>query len=251
MPGAWNSISVCMGLVVVVCAVGPAAAQRSWDDRARVNIGGGAQLGTNRLSESISLTKNVEATPLTADLQKSAVPFFDGGVDFRLVGNLGVGAAVSFLTGKADANVSAAIPHPFFFNKARTITGQAQQVLHSETAVHTDAVYLVVSPQVDLALYGGASFFRVKQDFVTDVLYGETYPFDTAAFVGARLTRLSNSAVGFNAGADVTWKLGPGWGVGGLLRFSRARVPFSTGGIDFGRADAGGVQAGGGLRLRF
>ena len=94
------------------------AAQRSWDDRARVNIGGGAQLGTNRLSESISLTKNVEATPLTADLQKSAVPFFDGGVDFRLVGNLGVGAAVSFLTGKADANVSAAIPHPFFFNKA-------------------------------------------------------------------------------------------------------------------------------------
>jgi hypothetical protein len=237
--------------LLMTLAAAPVFAQDGWDGRVRISVSAGSQLDTNRLSESISLTKNVESAPVTADLAKAAVPFFDGGLAVRLFGNVGAAVSVSYLTNTADADVTARIPHPFFFNRPRTVTGQAQGVRHAELATHVDAVYVIVSSRIDLTVFGGASFFRVDQDFVSDVLYGETYPYDTAAFVSAKLTRVQASKTGYNAGADVTWKLGDRWGVGGLLRYSRARIPFSFDGIDPGTSNVGGLQAGGGLRLMF
>ena len=61
----------------------------------------------------------------------------------------------------------------------------------------------------------------------------------------AEIDRESGSKTGFHGGAGLTWKLGPRWGVGGLLRYSRATVPFA------GRVAAGGLQAAGGLRVLF
>lgn len=239
-----------IALALLTCTAAPLMAQ-SWDGRARLSLSGGAQVGTNRLSQSTTLTKNVEGTPLTADLSKAAVPFFDAGLAVRLAGNFGAGVAVSYLVNTDAAEVKADIPHPFFFNRPRAITGLAEGVHHSELATHVDAVYVIASSPIDLALFGGASFFRVNQDFVSDVLYAESYPYDTASFVSARLTRANASKIGYNAGADVTWKLGERWGIGGLLRYSRARIPFATAGVDAGTSDVGGLQAGGGLRVMF
>lgn len=240
-----------LACAVLALSAQPAFAQGAWTGRARVSFSGGVQVDTTRLSESITLTKNVELAPISAEMPKAAAPFIDGGVAVRLAGNIGVGLSISYLTNKDDADVTADIPHPFFFNRQRSISGQATDVQHNELATHLDLVYLVVSPRIDLALSGGASFFSVEQDFVSDVVYADVYPYDTASFVRAELTREKESKTGYNVGADVTWKLTPRWGIGGLLRFSRARIPFTIGDLDLGTITAGGLQAGAGIRVIF
>ncbi len=237
--------------VMFLLAAGPAAAQTEWEGRVRVGLNGGGQLDTTRLNESITLTKNVEPAPLTASQPNKTMPLFDADVTFRLKGNLGAGVSMSVLSGKADAVVSAQIPHPFFFNQPRTVTGRASNVTHREVATHTDLVYVIVSEGIDLALSAGASFFRVDQDLVSDITYTETYPYDTATFSNAPTTRVTVTKVGYNLGADATWKLSPLWGVGGLVRFARARVPLSVNGLGAGTVNAGGLELGGGLRLMF
>jgi len=240
-------------LVVVSLLVGaaPVLAQSAWTDRVRVSVSAGPQTDTALLSESIELRKYVEPAPVTARTPSALVPFFDLGVAVRLAGNLGLGVAYSYVSDKGTADVAADIPHPFYFNRRRAIAGQATGVRHTENAAHVDAVYLVVLPRLDVALSGGASFIQVEQDFVADVTFTESFPYDTAAFLSARLTRASASNTGYNAGVDLTWKVSRAWGVGGLVRFSRARVPLAADGLDFGKVDAGGVQAGAGLRLIF
>lgn len=228
----------------------PAFAQR-WTDHAIVSVNVGAQVDTERLSERITLEKNVEPAPVTATLDDKTLPFFDVGATFRIAGSLGVNVALSYLSETDTADVSAEIPHPFFFNRLRPISGQAASVRHRELAFHANVAYVVASPSVNLVLAGGASFFDVEQDFVTDVEFNESFPFDTATFRSATLTRVSATETGYNVSADVTWKIGESWGVGGLVRFSRATVPFRAGGLDFGEIDVGGLQAGGGLRLIF
>jgi hypothetical protein len=239
-------------VVVALClGVSPALAQSAWTDRVRVSVSAGPQADTTLLSESVLIQKYVEPAPVIARASAAAVPFFDLGVAVRLAGNLGVGVAYSYANDKGAADVEAEIPHPFYFDRRRAIAGQAPGVRHTERAAHLDAVYLVVRPRLDVALSAGASFIRLEQDFVTDVTFTESFPYDTAAFLSATLTRASASSTGYNAGVDLTWKLSRIWGVGGLVRFSRARVPLAAAGLDFGKLDAGGLQAGAGLRITF
>jgi hypothetical protein len=230
--------------------IGTAFAQGR-SDTVFISVNAGLQQDTQRLSESVTLRYNVEDTPMTATMGSKGVPLVDFGGTIRILNNLGVNVALSSLSDMDNAAVSAQIPHPFYLNRLRPVSGDALNVTHKELVFHTDAAYVVPSSAINLILFGGASFFSIKQDFVTDVSIDESYPFDTATFASATLTRLTASATGFNAGADVTWKLGRQWGVGGIIRYSRASVPFKSGSLDFGSVDVGGLQAGGGLRLVF
>ena len=108
-----------------------------------------------------------------------------------------------------------------------------------------------VNEAFEIAVFGGPTFFDIKQDLVTDVLFTNTYPYDTATYTGTTTGRQSESTVGFNAGADVTFYFSSHVGVGVLARFSRATIdlPSQDGGTV--AVDTGGFQTGGGLRLRF
>ena len=99
-------------------------------------------------------------------------------------------------------------------------------------------------------MFGGPSFFSVKQDIVNDFEISETYPYDTATFTRAIAASQSESAVGVNVGGDVAYFFTPNVGVGGTAQSSGATVEMT---VPSGTADvkAGGLQVGGGLRLRF
>jgi hypothetical protein len=242
----WRVIlDICCVVVFLAAAVRPAIAQGRWTGRARVGFSGGIQSDTAGLSQSLTVTKNAESAPVTAELASAAVPLFEGGVVVRLAGNLGAGVAISSVARTDDAEIQARIPHPFFFNQQRQISGTAA-LEHKELATHLSAVYVFVAQRVDASLSAGLSWFRAEQDFVEDVTYTEAYPYDEATFASARLTHELQSKAGFHAGVDITWKLGRQLGVGGLVRFSRATVPFNTLSME-----VGGLQAGGGLRLMF
>jgi hypothetical protein len=221
----------------------PLSAQNPWTVRGSFNVG--VQSDTGALNQSFTRTKNVEPAPIAVELSAVSVPFFDGGAVVRITGNLGAGVSFSSLSRTADAEVTASIPHPFFFNQPRAISG-VTSVEHKEFATHLSGVYVIPSPRIDLALFGGLSFFKVEKDFVDDISYTETFPYDSATFSQGVLAREDLSERGWHVGADATFKLGRRWGAGGLVRYATASVPFRT-----GAEDVGGLQLGGGLRVIF
>ena len=240
--------ALCALLLGTPSASAQTGSPRPWT--AIVSAHGGLQLSTNRLAQASELDKYVEPAPFTAELPKAAVPFVDGGVTVRLWKNLGIGAAVSFLSNTADAEVNAEIPHPFYFDRPRTIAGEAS-VGHRELAFHPSAAWLIESRRLAVLVFGGPSLFRLDQSLVTDVSFDEEFPYDAATFTEADVVRVQVSKPGVHLGIDVTWKRSPRWNVGGLVRYSRARVPLAVEGVEAGTVTIGGLVAGGGVRVIF
>jgi hypothetical protein len=117
--------------------------------------------------------------------------------------------------------------------------------------VHVALMYALPVEAVDVKVMGGPTFFNLKQDFVTGVTISETYPFDTATFSNATTKQLSDRAVGFNAGVDISRLLSSNVGIGGLVRYSRGDVKFDDSDVGRQTVKAGGFEVAGGLRLRF
>lgn len=228
-----------------------AAAQDSgWDGRVRIGINGGSQTSDITIHQAFTLQKNVESTPITAAMTVKREQLFDAGLVVRVKGQFGVGLAVSYATRHVNADVTAQIPHPFFFSRPRTVAGTATGS-RTETTAHVDAVWMVPSRKVDVILSAGPSLFNVTQTLVTDVLYVDAYPYDAATFGSAPTTNARKAAVGYHVGADVTLKLSAHVGLGGLLRFSRASATLTAGTDTAVTTDLGGLQAGGGVRIGF
>ena len=239
-------------LVVAMLAI-PAIAHAQWTAGARVSINAGVQQPASTTFAGTTMkTVNLETAAIDTSYSVPHSQFFDGGVLVRVKGGFGVGASVSMFTKSAAASVSGTIPHPFFFNTPRTLSGTTSPLERSETGIHAQAAYVASFRRVDVAIAGGPTFFRVSQDLVADATYTDAYPYDAVTFTGATVSKVSATKVGFNVSGDVSVKLSTHVGVGGLIRFSRATVDFPLTGTASGvSADVGGVQAGGGIRFYF
>ena len=85
---------------------------------------------------------------------------------------------------------------------------------------------LPFSTKLDVMVFGGPSFFRLNQDTVSDVTFGENGgDFSKVVATPTRITR-AKSVTGFNAGVDATYIV---WsndsvrlGAGGFVRFTQA-----------------------------
>jgi hypothetical protein len=240
-----------VALSCLVLAVPAAAAAQSDAQRVYAGISGGVQVSDTGLAQSFSVQKNFEAAPIEVDIDSKQGVLVDGGVVVRLAGRFGVGFALSVATAETDAEVTASVPHPLFFRQPRSIAGTAG-VDRRDVAGHIQAAYILPGDRLQLIVAGGPSLFKVRQTLVTDVTYSESYPFDTATFSSAVTTdATSDLKVGFHAGVDVTWKFSRHVGIGGVARFSRAQVTLDVANNPSIEVDAGGFQAGGGLRFTF
>jgi hypothetical protein len=222
---------------------------KGWRDRAFISGNGGWQLSSTTFSDSRTLTDagqvDTEKRTLEADYETKSGPTFDIGGAVRLWGGLGAGVAVTRYSKSGDIGVSGTVPHPFFFNQPRAIDGTTPGK-REELAVHVDAVYVVpVNPRLQVAIFGGPSFFNVKQTLVSDYTFSQSYPYDSAAFTGATSAEESKSVTGFNVGADVGYYFTDVIGIGGVIRFSRATFDSSI-----GKLDVGGPEVAFGVRLR-
>ena len=224
----------------------------SWTDRGFVSVNGTYQASSNGFTGTTTFTQYVEAGSLTASYSTVHALVLDVGGWARVSRNLAVGVAVTWLSSAGDGTVTAAIPHPFLFNTPRTVTGTVGDVARRELAFHTDVSWVVpIGRRAQVAIFGGPSFFQVKQGLVTDVSASSSYPFDTATFVGAITTDVSRSQVGFNAGVDVTALFSKYVGVGAIVRYSRASLDLPVAAGQEVTIRAGGLQIGGGVRFRF
>jgi hypothetical protein len=121
-----------------------------------------------------------------------------------------------------------------------------------ELGVHIQARGVFpIGARMQAMLFGGPSFFQVKQGVVTGFTYSDSYPYDEATFRSAATDGASVSKTGFNAGADVAFFFTRQLGIGGTVQFAGTSVDLPAGGGQTQRVKVGGGKAGGGLRIRF
>lgn len=243
--------------VVAAAQTRPPAAQppavSGWNGPFRISVNFGAQLNAvSTIAQTFSVTKYVEPAGISADIDAKRASLIDIGAAYRVSRTFAVMFAYSWTSRDTTGTVTAQVPHPFFFDRARTISGTTP-INESSRAAHISAAYVVPAHSVELMLFGGPSFFSVSQGLVTDVQFRDEYPYEQAniTFTGAPTTLADKSAVGFNAGADLAVKITQNIGVGVVSRYSRAAT--SVSGITNHAVDVtgGGLQIGAGLRVAF
>ena len=216
-----------------------------------VSFNGGTQATSTTFADNIVFPEFHEDADFDTAYGVGGGAVFDAGGGVRLANGLGFGVGVSRFERIDPASIDARIPHPFFFDRPRSLSGSTPDLTRRETAVHLEIRWFApVADAVEFSVFGGPTFFNLRQHLVTAITYEHSYPYDEASFDSASTTALNASAVGFHAGADVGFFFSEAVGVGALLRYSAASVdlPADAGAVP---VDAGGFHVGGGLRLRF
>ena len=218
-----------------------------------VSINGAYEGTATGFSSTTTFVQNAEVGTVSTSYGGGHPPVIDIGGTGRIWHALGLSVAGTWSIEKADSAVSAQVPHPFLFNAPRRVEGVAAGLKRREIAFHLDpAVLLPLGDRLQLAVFAGPSYFRVRQGLVTAVTVTDVYPYDTASFASATSADATKSRVGYNAGFDLAVDISRTVGVGVLARYSRAMLTFDA--PDGGTAvesRAGGLQVGGGLRVRF
>jgi hypothetical protein len=223
-----------------------------WAEHGYVSLNGVYQTSSNAFTSATTLTRYVESGSVTASYAARRPPVVDVNATGRVWRNLAVGAAATFLTKNGDVNVSASLPHPFYFNAPRSVPGVAGGVSREELAIHGQLSWFVPSGRASqLAIFAGPSYFHLKQGLVIDVNAAETYPDDAATFVSATTVSVSKSQLGFNAGVDLGTRLAKHVGAGVIVRYSRASFQLPSSAAETVTVRAGGFQIGGGIRVAF
>jgi len=237
---------------LVWLAASAAGAQPLVLPRVLVSANAGIQPVATVFTEATSDTIYLERSDIDSGYRIPSGALFDVGLGLRVAGRLGVGVAVSRFDRHDTATIQGSVPHPFFFNTPRPISGVDTSGTRQEVGTHLQAIWFVPVRRVDIAVEGGPTFFSVGQDVVTHVSFSESYPYDSAAFAAAQTTHVSDSRVGFNVGGDVGYRVWKTVGFGVLVRYSHASVNLSApNATTTVKADVGGQQIAGGVRLFF
>lgn len=242
-----TSFRSCVAYVAVVAGVlaaGPASAQSG---RVSASINFGLQGSSGDFTQRLTPTIYDEQASVDIAQTYESGPLFDIGAGFLLFGNIGVGASYSRTAGDGVASVAARIPDPLFYDRPRGASASLDGLKHSENAVHLQVFYrFAASPKLDISVGVGPTFFSVKQDLIDSVTVAEPTPAVTPV-----VAKLSDSPVGLNVGADVTYLFTKMIGAGVLLRYATGSADFATASGSSISLDAGGFQFAGGLRVRF
>jgi hypothetical protein len=247
--------SIVLSLSLVCMVAGSALAQdyeKGWVD---VNFGAANAAEKEYTSTRvITISQELGGGAVAYDLPRGGAFDVGGGYMFNRYAGLGVSLAGT--AHEDTAGLAVSVPHPFFFNASATDATVTNGALtRTEGAWHIQAMLVPVqSAHVRVRVFGGPSYFRVEQETVTGIKYDQVYQLfarGNVVDITSYTTQKSvGTAWGFHGGGDVDAFFNRVFGVGFAVRVSRATVKIDDYG---GPADrkAGGVQIGGGLRLKF
>lgn len=239
--------------VLWCCATAPAFAQTpSLPFRMFVAFDGSYQATSSDFQDAGTFAANAEQARFDTDYSVTRGPGLDVTAGAILTPRLAVAVSASRFVQSTPATLNGSVPHPFFFDRARSLAAELGELQRQELGIHLQARGILASGRrAEMGVFGGPSIFRVSQDMVSGFGYGETYPYDDVTFRSAETTRAQATRLGFNVGGDVTLFLTRQLGIGATVQFARGSVdlPSANGGEQ--RVTVGGLRTGGGLRLRF
>jgi hypothetical protein len=234
-------------------ATDAAAQPQPFDGKLLIGVNVGIQVGDNDISRQSTFDLYDEQAVVDVNQTINNGAFFEVGGAMKWRGRLGFGVAYSFLSNKGEGTISGQLPHPQFFDQPRSFNASADDLAHTEQAVHIQAVWFIpFTTKVDFAVSAGPSIFNVKQELLRSVTFSEIPPaFTSVTIDSVDVVELRDSGWGFNLGLDMTYALTPRIGVGGLVRYTYGNVEFNLSESQTADVTAGGFQIGGGVRLKF
>ena len=246
-----RKFTVLSAALLALCVPSLVAAQ-SAGGHVFISVNGLGQAGDGEvINQSQSATVYGEtATVSSAQNVSLAAGVLDIGGGFR-TDRFGVGVAFTTSTNTDPGIATASIPHPFLFNRPRTSISTIDGLEHKERVVHVQAYYfLPVAEKAELSLFVGPSFYNVEQDYITGFnSFTESSNFETVT-VPVTTATASDAQIGYNIGAEATYRFTRNVGAGVLLRFTRASAELDLGGQPM-TMNVGDLQFGGGIRFRF
>jgi hypothetical protein len=250
-------LGIWVGLLVAACLLQPRPVlgqvrATSETSRGFISINGSFPGLSEGFRDGASFPDNAEQGRLDVDYTVSSGRAFGYAGGVRLVGGLAVTVGLEHVSRETQAVVAGSSPHPFFFSRPRTVTGEVSALRREETVVHIQ-VSGVIEPgaRVALMVFGGPSFFKITQGVVTRLNYDDPYPHDSLIFQSPETFDAEERRIGVNFGADVSFFITRQVGVGGLVRYAAATVALPGAGETPLEVRVGGLQLGGGLRMRF
>ena len=234
------------GLLALALAAPSAGAA----ERVRLSLGGSFAPLKLDFSESRTFQQYAEDGKLDASYSIDGGPGGELGIQFNFTDNFGI-AAGGFITKRTgSASYTASLPHPLYLSKPRTATGQASDLAYSETG---GQLALVLHGGGSTVLYGvmaGAMMVKVEAELINEIQYSHAYPYDNVTVTGQTKTGVSDTPIGFFAGAYLDVRFGS-FGLGADASFSQATAKLTPPTGDSVEVKAGGLKVGAGIRLYF
>jgi hypothetical protein len=217
-----------------------------------LSVNGGYQLTSNDFRDSGTQPENGEVRQFDSSYSVTSGPIFDVAVGALVSQNWGIGVGVSRFARSTPTTLSGSTPHPFFFNQPRSVSADVGGLNRREFGVHVQARgAFPIGTHLQVMLFGGPSFFQVKQDTVKDFTYTHAYPYDAVTFSAAQTSPMVAWKIGFNGGGDVAFFFMRQIGIGFSATFSGTTIDVPSASGSTIPVKVGGMRAGVGLRLRF
>jgi hypothetical protein len=215
-----------------------------WTDKAFLNVSGGVQVGKKDATTTLSFPLYDETATIETSREVKGSPIWDvtGGV--RVWNNFGVGLSLSGRKATSDGVTTASIPHPLFYDQARTVTGSISDMEHKEFWAGLMLAYMYpVTDKFEVMALLGPAVAMVKHEAVNtvDIVEGGT------PTVTVGLETLEKDVWGFMAGLDGRYLITNRIGAGMFIRYASATANLSP---DL-KLKVGGFQVGAGVRVKF
>ncbi len=233
-----------------VTPVGQVSWDKGWID---VNFGVAVAAEREYFSE-YEFTRSLERGVGLALYTLPTGASFDFGGGYMFTPRIGAGISFGGTAHQDTVGLGLTVPHPNFFNEPGVGVNVTNRPLtRAEGAQHIQVmVVLLQTPRLRLRVFGGPTHFRAEQEVISSIRYTQTTigRANIINITGYEAEKSVGTGWGAHAGADLSVFFSRVVGVGGGVRISRGTVQFE----DYGGFDdrkAGGIQLGGGLRLKF
>ena len=166
--------SFTIGAALILACAETVFAQGQPVPRGFLAVNGGYQLTANDFSDSATKRENGEDGRFDTTYTVKGGPSFDVAGGAKVWRKLGVGVGVSRFSVSTPPSLTGSVPHPFFFNRPRSIAGEVGGLKREELAVNVQVTGMFpIGARMQAMLFGGPSFFQVKQGVVTDFTYSD------------------------------------------------------------------------------
>jgi len=208
-----------------------------------VNISAGGQVSTHTFTDSSTFLDFEETGTVAANqaVNRGGLVDVSGGYRVWRTVAVGIGLWTSWVSGAAAA--TAAIPGPLFFGQFKTVALTVSDLKQTDVGLDLQVTWTgAITDRIDVAVSGGPSIIHVSQQIGSITVASNTQN-ATASVVSQSKT----TAKAGNVGVDVGYKLTGRYGAGVFVRYAGGAVNLPA----VQNLKVGGVQVGGGVRLRF
>jgi len=227
----------------MLCAAGAAAQSIGPQTSGFASVSIGGQLQTRSFGGVTTFTDfNAPGTITSAQaVGRGVVWDVTGGR--RVTDHIGVAVGVWGARTQGDAAITAAIPDPIFVGLTNQASTTITDLTQTTLGINLQVVWLTsLSDRAAVAFFLGPSFVHVSQDVGT-----LSVPANSQTATAVVSTQSANSLKAGSAGADLSYWLNDRYGIGVFARYAGGEVDLPSA----PKLKVGGVQAGGGLRIRF